>query len=173
MQKPTEIDWIRLAAFIDGEGCIMIRYVTNPKRKRRGYHQLAVYVTNTDLRLPRWCQDTFGGTIQTSKTKYQAQVIRPNETYHWTVSAKAAEDILRGCLPYFLIKREQADIGLAFRTTVFNHRARKGTQGTIRLSEDVIQQREKFRWELAALKISAHRQTATVKTPEFDKPTVH
>lgn len=112
---PSDADWIRLAAFIDGEGSILINKLGTKKRHRLlGKWMLRVVICNTDPRLPRWCQDTFGGGFTIG---YRPKKPNHRMQYKWLVSTKQAQWILEGCMPHFLIKREQAEIALAFRST--------------------------------------------------------
>lgn len=107
---PETYDWIRLAAFIDGEGSICIKRSRYSDTKKL-CHLLRIEVVNTDIRLPRWCHEKFGGHFMAKKKN------TPKPIYMWSVSAKKAEEIIKGCFEHFLIKREQAEIALAFRGT--------------------------------------------------------
>lgn len=135
----SQIDWARLAAFIDGEGTIVIA------KARSIYTQLTIRVVNTDPRLPLWCKSIFGGKV------YAATYSKTNvkRAYVWTTQAKKAEEILRGCFPYFLIKREQAEVALAYRET-FDHI--KGNTPEQNLTADRQLVRAKFRTHLSRLK---------------------
>lgn len=112
--KPTREDWIRLAAFIDGEGSILINERRSAKRTNWG-SWLRVVIANTDPRLPRWLLLTFGGTIVVARRR-----AKENHRYaiKWHVSCRQAEELLRECLPFLLIKKEQAEIALAFQETL-------------------------------------------------------
>jgi hypothetical protein len=105
----TEIDWARLAAYIDGEGCISVTRVVM-KGKPRLY--LQVVVTNCDFRLLEWIGNRFGGAVQERPTN-NIRKGRWSRSFRWITTNKVAAKILEGCLPFFVIKREQAEIGLA------------------------------------------------------------
>lgn len=109
--RPTvsDIDWARLAMAIDGEGSI---YATTTTMGKGKYHTriLCINVANTDIRLPGWCKKTFGGSLN---LKRGYENVKPHAI--WTATCATAEWILRGCLPYFIIKREQAEIALSYR----------------------------------------------------------
>lgn len=74
---------------------------------------LRVILVNTDPRMPVWCRDTFGGTLVFEPRKNP----KHRDAVRWHVSCKQAEWVLKGCLEFFLIKGEEAAIGLAFRET--------------------------------------------------------
>jgi hypothetical protein len=118
-----EQKWIQLAAFIDGEGSI---YIKPLQTKSARYNQLTIHIANTDPRLPVWCQQNFGGKVYRSDSNRRLQGEKCNIAYSWRIFSKNAENILRGCLPYFILKREQAEIALAYRAT-FRYRTGHGT----------------------------------------------
>ena len=119
--NPTEIDWAKFAAYIDGEGSIGIR-LRKRANGRKACHVVTIVMSNTDPRLIRWCKETFKcGSISARK------VWRMNSLYGikshkvswiWEIQAKCAEWALFRCLPYFTIKREQAELCLELRRTM-------------------------------------------------------
>jgi hypothetical protein len=142
MIEPTQLDWARLAAFIDGEGSILI---TERRTPYQWYSRLAVCIANTDPRLPAWCKERFGGRIQVrSRHKENKRTV-----WTWTAQAKIAEKAIRGCLPYFILKREQADIALIFRTTF---KLERGHGRFKSLTTEVLQVRQTCKSELYRLK---------------------
>jgi hypothetical protein len=111
------MDWMRLAAFIDGEGCICIvgsLGLDRVNRKRRILH-LKLEIVNTDIRLSDWCRSTFGGTVYCGAVKNEP-TWKPK--FHWEIHCRGAKWVLENCLPYFLLKKEQAEIALAFTKTL-------------------------------------------------------
>ena len=151
-----DVDWARLAAYIDGEGCIDIH--TNRGQEVLGksrLHSLVVHVTNTDPRLPLWIFDTFGVGINYQKQKSPSVVAlmgagkKWRQVHIWIVTAKSASQILEGCMPFFIIKREQAEIAIAFQKTKVLHNC--GRRGD-RTPPNVIQMREQMAHEVRELK---------------------
>lgn len=109
------LTWVRFAAFLDGEGHIGIN---RNKTKRGVYDYLMVIVTNTDPRLIRWLIETFGGSVRRGQRKSP----KHRMVFKWGVSCRDAEALLRGCLPYLLLKHDQAQIALAFQETIKGYR---------------------------------------------------
>ena len=72
---------------------------------------MQVVITNTDPRLMVWCKDTFGGFVVSSDRG------KNKRYYKWCAHSKACAELLTNCLPYFIIKRAQAEIAIAFRKT--------------------------------------------------------
>jgi hypothetical protein len=133
---PTEMDYSRLASYIDCEGCMIIRVQKARKKKWAGSHYAYLNVCNTDRRMVDWCYNTFGGAITVYKSEH-----RPIYTWHTRGDVAA---LLRKCLPYFVIKAEQALVMLALRRTF------DGTKKT--LTPERMQQRETCRLFLSELK---------------------
>src|SRR5882762_6064219 len=112
-EEIRDVDWARLAAFIDGEGSISTRMVCKVSRKRpNGTFVIAVQISNTDPRLVRWVHSLFGGHVyQGRRTKQQAEKIwKP--AWRWEACSRKAYQILVGIEPYSIIKREQIELAL-------------------------------------------------------------
>jgi hypothetical protein len=106
-------------------------------------HLLKVAVYNCDPRLIQWCKTTFGCGwvgVKQPKTKPTNRV-----GYKWEISGRKAEAILEQCFPFFLIKREQAEIGLAFQATMKRRQQR-------RISPLLLAERDSLKVQLSALK---------------------
>lgn len=124
----SQIDWARLAAFIDGEG--HIRVVSKTQKVKRGVYRqeyLELVITNTSPLLTQWLVRMFGGSVQ-SKTVNA----RCKPSWNWTTGSAHSADLLRGAFPYFIIKREQAELALAFYATM----RRRGVKGTPQVVRD-------------------------------------
>jgi hypothetical protein len=150
------IDWARLAAYIDGEGCISIKSVKGNRAASRRVLYVDVSVTNTDFRLTAWLQVTFGGSV------YINHGNRGNEKWspaaQWNIASKYAAAILEYCLPYFIIKREQAEVALAFQSTILPGRP-YGVKGR---PDDLISKQYGFKEQLQDLKGTSSRARRSV-----------
>lgn len=104
---PSEMDWARLAAFIDGEGCIQLVSF-------RTWFYLKIIISNTDYRLHSWCKERFGGNISKTRPKN----IRHKPGYTWVVTSAKAEFVIRNCFPYLILKQKQAEVAIEFCNTV-------------------------------------------------------
>src|SRR5262249_48765603 len=98
-------------------------------------------VHNTDPRLIDWCLKFFGGRVY--------KIVHENkkwmDSYGWKVSCKQAKEVLEACLPYFIIKREKAELAIALENT----KMRWGRSGA---PEEVHRQRWEIRNQLSQLK---------------------
>jgi len=114
---PSEIDWARLAAYIDGEGYICIRKrVRKEGRWNWQAFDICIRLSNTDPRLPLWCKQTFGGFLN---DMYGIEYRHCKKAlYAWDVHGTNCRAILEGVLPYSIIKQEQIKIGLAYLDTL-------------------------------------------------------
>jgi hypothetical protein len=140
----SEINWARLAAYIDGEGTIMIARTKPNKGTKQPMFVLTLIVANTDLRLIRWLSETFTGQSYFSHSESQRKW--SNKTCHsWRLFEKRAAVVLEHCLPYLIIKRDQADVGLAYRAI-----RDLGSKGR-KLTAVDISDREEFRSKIRSL----------------------
>lgn len=100
--KPTVYDWVRMAAFLDGEGTIDM----NSGSRSKPRHIVRVLLGNTNAKLTLWLEETFGGNVILRHVK------NPNakDCYVWSCCAARAAWILHNCLPWFLLKGEQAKL---------------------------------------------------------------
>jgi hypothetical protein len=139
-------DLARLAAFIDGEGSIIITRARfrGKDHNRRCAQNLVACVGNTDVRLMDWLKATFGGNLSCSPAPKK----RGAKPYWlWRVTDAAAEHLLKEARSYFILKGGQADVGFAFRRTFI-----AGYNKRFRIPESVWQQRDQYREQLSALK---------------------
>lgn len=104
MRNPKEVEWAYLAGLIDGEGCISAQA---PNRGDRYFAQ--VRVVNTRLEMLEWIERRFGGVISFNRRA----TIKWRALYKWRIHGQAKVAwILIGCMPYLVIKRDQAHIAL-------------------------------------------------------------
>ncbi len=136
-----------MAAYIDADGCIDIHlHKSTVGGELAPRHLLQIAMTNCDPRLIVWCKTTFScGTICVRRRGGKHRT-----NYVWACHSKKAQTILEGCLPYFIVKREQAEVALAFRKTIT--RGRGGVARNIPLAPSVYAQRVAFKVELSRLK---------------------
>lgn len=117
--KPTETDWARLAAYIDGEGCIQLSPRQTPNMKSLTLCG-KVAVTNTDGRLALWCLETFGMKFYKKGHNWAgSRAIERNwkDCYFSQAIGYRAAWVCHNCLPWFLLKREQAETLLEHQAT--------------------------------------------------------
>lgn len=139
------IDFARLAAYIDGEGHIGISVSPPRGRGIAVRHYLVMTVTNTDLRLMNWITSTFGGTCCRANKNYLKPKTKP--CYRWCICEIQSEEVIRRCLPYFIIKAEQARLGLLFRALINESRGKRGSP----VEADAIERREELRQKVVYL----------------------
>jgi len=138
-----EIDWARLAAYIDGEGCIRIDLQQpSPGNTFHARHLLEIRIYGCDLELILWCKNTFGGGNIKPVRKLNKKPHWKQE-HVWYVGGLNAEMVLRNCLPFFIVKRKQAVVALALRELI-------GKNGQ-KVSPELYAQREVLRQEMKVL----------------------
>jgi hypothetical protein len=146
MSDIQQTDWARLAGLIDGEGCVRIETILHGKNRKRPFWQLNLAIPNVDPRIPLWCRTMFGGTIHKRVYKNGSGW---RTCYTWYASQGKAERILANCLPYFIAKREQAEIALAFRGTI--RRGPRTKVGWLLTPEELVK-RQELKAEISRLK---------------------
>ena len=145
---PSIIDWARIAAYLDGEGSILI----NPRKGRKEYATLAssfylkLTVANTDPRLLIWLKNTLGGTVKDSNSAKYYVGKNWKQCWNWSVCSNRAAWILFNCLPYLLIKSEQAEIGIQLQESM--NTAHRGCA----LPGSVVEERRDLKAQLLKLK---------------------
>lgn len=111
MQKTTSA---YTAATIDSDGCIGIYWTTD-------HYALCVTVANTNYTLLEWLKRKWKG--QVSK-EHQYKPSKPFKQYR--VVGYAAISLLKSCLPYFIVKKRQALLGLKFMSIRPGLRIKRG-----------------------------------------------
>lgn len=94
------------AGIVDGEGCIAIS--ENAKRT-----QFRIEVVNSDPRVCVWLKERYGGSVYQKKHYGGSRHI----VYSWIVVSSTAGEFITAIYPYLVIKKEQADIALAYLKT--------------------------------------------------------
>jgi len=148
MPNPSRIDWARLAAFIDGEGCIFIA-----KRSDKGCTKVRTYlyivIANTNPKLGKWLTESFGGSVLVQRHKNSKYSL----AYRWTVCNNRAQWILKGCYKFLLLKQDQADVGLAHQRLCARIK-----KGQTKHPSEVFEERFKLRDALSMLKSTSSRR---------------
>lgn len=160
--QASEVDWARLAAFIDGEGSITIASCYSKKSDHVGMY-VDLRIAGCDPRLTTWLQKTFGGKVymQSHKEKH------PNwqDAFSWCVACSVAIHILKSCLPYFIMKRDQAEVAIAFSETLSRSVGVKGHP------PEVIMKRFQLRETLRGLKLRNRREKPNIHLDRLEKET--
>jgi len=108
-----EVAWA--AGFLDGEGYIGLVPVSKKFKDNLPRYMLTVTVTNAHLPALTRFQGIVGvGTIHPAKKQFN-QPARYLPQWMWLAAARDAEQGLRLLLPFLVVKKEQAEIGIASR----------------------------------------------------------
>jgi hypothetical protein len=135
----SEVDWARLASFIDGEGTIYINKSARRKATFSPRYFLSVSITNSSPLLMDWLKRIFFGTVYLVKN---SSPLTKKVMMRWQLNERQAQTVLEKCLPYFVVKREQAEIGLAFMRLRSENWSRK------KVSDEVLAVRESYRLQI-------------------------
>lgn len=151
----SELDIARLAAYIDGEGTIYINVATKLHlRMKNPQYRLSLVISNTDPRLMNWLKSTFDGSIY--HVKYEnCKHLGKKPIMRWQVNERMAEVLLRRTIPYMIMKKSQAEVGVSFMTLKKDRkgcpRNWKGQVMPVCLSESEIAERHAMKLEIERL----------------------
>lgn len=112
------LDYAYLAGLLDGEGSVCC------SDSAQGIY-LAVVIGMCKREPLDWTAEKFGGKVYSLKEGY---------TFQWVAPASARKAILEVLLPFLKVKREQAELGIAFCDTV---RSRSDRSSPLSLQEQL------------------------------------
>lgn len=104
-----------IAGIIDGEGSIMIARKRSARSRGGWTYALTASVTNTSRPLIDWLHQTTGlGHIA---PHFDA---RPENksAWLWSLWSREAQSLIEQVLPFLLVKRQHAELGLRFQSTM-------------------------------------------------------
>lgn len=133
-RPPSVVDWAQLAAFIDGEGHIGISY-----NKRKDHYYLRIRIANTNPVLMLWLVQRFGGSFGLQLDRNP----KAKPCYAWVAGSAKIGELLHGCLIYFVLKRELAELALEFQATKRRHSGK-------RVSPELQEQRQQLMGRMRA-----------------------
>ncbi len=147
--QPTDAEIAWAAGLFDGEGHVGIHWCRGMVRGKVCEHlQLLTSVANTHI----GCLEKFQSIVGVGKIHVSDTRNRNKPLYVWRTQAKKSDAVLRMLLPYLVVKREQADLAIEFRTTFPERRA---TAKGHPLSEEVKAVRVDLAHRVKALKIAS------------------
>lgn len=115
LNAASEIDWCRLATYIDAEGSIVIERAEPQKKFRQSspVYALRVSISNTSIRIIDYLTRTFISGVYDCGMEHN--LLGTKQGMQWVVQSDRACAILQRCIPYLIEKREQAENALAFQ----------------------------------------------------------
>lgn len=132
-----------LAGFFDGEGSISI------ERSGTNSQSLRIQAVNTDPRPIELLHNAFAGNFRSDQYRGKTKDGRDHKPiYIWRVANTLAKDALVAMLPYLTVKRERAEIAIAFERLRQQHHDLYAYQ---RHPDDAWQAREDLRGRMLML----------------------
>lgn len=105
----TDTELAYFAGFIDGEGSFVLHH-----RKGSHVYSCQLQVGNTDARVLEWIQTRFGGSVNLERRNNPKHKL----VYRWISEANSLSDVITALLPYLVVKKDQAELILAYRRTL-------------------------------------------------------
>lgn len=101
-----------IAGMIDGEGCISISRKKDLSMKRGVAYRLVVIIASTNTEVLPWIAEVTGvGHVKKIVNRWQ---LTHKDAYNWHVWSVKAAELLKQTLPYMIIKKQQALLGIEF-----------------------------------------------------------
>jgi hypothetical protein len=100
------------AGLFDGEGHIGIAVAKNGRGEL--YHRLMIDITNTNVEIVHWLFERWDGVIHAPRYFAKEEW---RTAHRWTVCDGRAMRFLEDVLPFLIIKKEQAELGIEFQKT--------------------------------------------------------
>jgi hypothetical protein len=151
-----------LAGIIDGEGSIYIgNFSSNPKTGTK-YYQTNIEITNCDKNLMDWLINTFGARIY-EYTKKQMPKNSTRETYYrWIATGERVTHLIDVLMPYFIVKKQQAEIMKKMRATFKPiYGVKRGQQGIDINPPELISERQMYFEQMQSLHIRNYKNKKT------------
>lgn len=144
MAELTKEEWAYTAGVIDADGCIQAPKGAG-KLARNAHHRVEIHVVQKDVRLIDYLASSFGGSVNVV-IRHHASGVR--HYYRWMVTGIKAGTVLRGIIPYLVLKGAQARIGLELQALI---RVRGASGCRRRLPQEVIERRAQLAASIKAL----------------------
>ncbi len=137
-----------LAGIVDGEGCFHACKLKNKPGDgyKNGHYRCVLKVSNTDIRLFHWLQETFSGTCSAAFKETRDKLFK-RDCYEWVVTGHRLLDLCRQILPYLIIKKRHCELIIKFRESFPMNLGRGNREITIEeqaLREDCIAEIKKL-----------------------------
>ena len=143
-----KLDIRYLAGLMDGEGCIAIRLRKDMPKNPRNSYMLVVQISMTHEGVISAIKKSAGGAM--SEIKWHRRMSnRP--AYQWRLYSNAAAEFLEKCLPYLIVKKDEALLGISFQKHM-NEYLNKTRSLTQERQEEVWAYRESVYWTMRNLK---------------------
>jgi len=113
LENIPDTDWARLAAYIDGEGCISLNRTKRKDGECYAYRP-TITIGNTSFALMDWLRFMFNFSIYTRRTNAQSHFGNKTNYYAYTSHKASIITILNNVLPFLIVKADHAITLLTF-----------------------------------------------------------
>ena len=137
-----------VSGLMDGEGCIAIRRRVEMPRNPRVSYMLVVQISMTHEGVVSAVHKAFGGAM--SEIKWHRRM-NNRPAYQWRLYSTACAAFLEKCIPYLIVKRDEAQLGISFQKHM-NEYTNKLRHFPVERQEEIWQYRESVYWLMRNLK---------------------
>lgn len=154
--EATELAY--LAGFLDGEGSITVFNFVDKRYPRRQGSVLRLSAYNTNLAVLEWIAFRFGGRVGLVKRRR----IDWKQSYIWERGGRNAAEIIEACLPFFKVKRQQAELFMEVAATIRNW-------GKNKIPNEVVDFRRAAALRMSVLNGGRNARSAAYEESEHSK----
>ena len=116
IHRPTAEDIAYAAGFFDGEGNITIATNRAHPRAHNLVYNMRIGASQNDPAPLFWLRDRWGGSVNIIKRR---EITGHLPGHIWGCFSRQAAAFLKDVLPYLKVKRDRANLAIAFQETVF------------------------------------------------------
>jgi hypothetical protein len=154
---PCETDFAYAAGIIDGEGNVAIRQKALRAGRRVRDINAEIIVSMTDREVLEWLQARWGGGI--IKQNRSEKHSHWQDIYRWNLYSSRAAALLKGTLPYLIVKKPQALLAIEFQDFMEEwggNRYHLGSKGFRVLPDEIIEKRLEYHKRMKILNLMGH-----------------
>lgn len=129
-----------IAGFFDGEGGIGIT-----RKLTHNSYQLRLSICNTNFEVIKLIHEITGGSLYFEKRVGDKQILQRQPIARLQIGGKLAEKLLIDCLPYLIVKKPQAELGIEFSQWWWTlPRNKKGVMGRFAFTQEMWNTAEQY-----------------------------
>ena len=150
----TDTDYAYIAGVIDSDGCIQACKNTTGFRHFRA----ELHVIQKNIAIIDFLYSRLGGSVNVVNRQHKSGL---KNYIRWMITGIRMAEIIKGCLPYLVLKKEQGKLALELQSIVLP----KGNGK--KLSDEIIERRKYIAFKMKSLNSPATTECASSRTREM------
>lgn len=150
----TDTDYAYIAGVIDSDGCIQACKLTSGS----GHYRAELHVIQKNIAIIDFLYSRFEGSVNVVNRQHKSGL---KNYIRWMITGTRMANILKNCLPYLVLKKEQAKLAIELQSMLVpKGRARK-------LPVEAIERRKYIAFKMKSLNSPATTECASSRTREM------